>query len=296
MTESNIRIVYLGGEAADHVIDMRQLGTSLIGVDKLVSDVVIALSARRLPKKGERAPFMMKAREPIAGSVEVPAVLQEAVGLLPLGWQVLQAAGPEIIWIWLKAVIAYHGAEKGDAEQYLDAMLELSRQAHAARDLADQGRERDYERHMQENREWRDMMMKLVERSQPAAAQAVSPVGASVTAMRIVSGGREVNINTPTADKIKAGDRLDIRPMQDMVVRVDGFTFHNSKLSIEHPERSGFLDADVQDPIFDQDNNPYTIAASRKARVKVQAKPGYRGERLIKLYIMNFVEEFGDTE
>jgi hypothetical protein len=30
--------------------------------------------------------------------------------------------------------------------------------------------------------------------------------------------------------------------------------------------------------------------------VKVQAKPGYRGERLIKFYITNFVEELGDAD
>jgi hypothetical protein len=295
LADSNFKVIYLGGEAADHVIDMRQLGTSLIRVDKLVSDVVVALSARRLPKKGERAPFLMKAREPVAGSVEVPAILQEAAGLLPLGWQVLQTAGPEIIWNWLKAVVAYHGGDKADAEKFLDAMLELSRQAHDARDRADQARARDLDRHMQENREWRDMMMTLIERSQTAAAQAVNPVGASVTKMRIVTGGRNVDIDTPTADKIKAGDRLDIQPMREMVLRVDGFTFHNRKLSIEHPERSGFLDADVQDPIFDQDDNPYTVAAGRKARVRVQAKPGYRGDRLIKLYIMEFMEAFEDV-
>jgi hypothetical protein len=148
---------------------------------------------------------------------------------------------------------------------------------------------------MQENREWRAMLETLIERSQPAAAQAVAPVGASVTQMRIVAGGRNVEINTPTADKIKAGDKLDIRPMQEMVLRVDGFTFHNRKLSIEHPERSGFLDSDVQDPIFSQDENPYTQAASRKARIRVFAKPGYRGDRLVKLYIMEFVEAFDEA-
>ncbi len=295
MTDSNFKVVYLGGDAGAHAIDMRQLGTSLIGVDKLVSDVVVTLSARRLPKRGERAGLIMKAREPIAGSVEVPAILQDAAGLLPLGWQVLQTAGPDIIWNWLKAVISYHGGDKKDAEQFLDAVLELSRQAYDARDRADQFRERDAERHMQENREWRAMLERLLDRSQSAAAQAVNPVGASVTRMRIVAGSRNVDIDTPTADKIKAGDRLDILPMREMVLRVDGYTFHNRKLSIEHPERSGFLDADVQDPIFDQDNNPYTRAASRKARIRVQAKPGYRGDKLLKLYVMDFLEAFDEA-
>jgi hypothetical protein len=295
MVDSQFKVIYLGGDAGAHSIDMRQLGTSLIGVDKLVSDVVVTLSAKRLPKRGERAAFIMKAKEPIAGSVEVPAILQDAAGLLPLGWQVLQTAGPDIIWNWLKAVIAFHGGDKDEAEKYLDAMLDLTRQAHEARDRADQARERDHERHMEENREWRAMFERLIERSQPAAAQAVNPVGASVTRMKIVAAGREVDIDTPTADKIKAGDRLDILPMREMVLRVDGFTFHNRKLSIEHPERSGFLDADVQDPIFDQDANPYTQAASRKARIRVQAKPGYRGDRLLKLYVMEFIEAFDEA-
>lgn len=295
MSESEFKVIYLGGDAGDHAIDMRQLGTSLIGVDKLVSDVVVTLSARRLPKRGERASFVMKAREPIAGSVEVPAILQDAAGLLPLGWQVLQTAGPELVWNWLKAVISYHGGDQDSAQKYLDTMLELNRQAHEARDRADESRERDLERHMQENREWRAMLETLLERSQPAAAQAVAPVGASVTHMRIVAAGRDVDVNTPTADKIRAGDKLDIRPMCEMILRVDGFTFHNRKLSIEHPERSGFLDSDVQDPIFNQDENPYTQAASRKARIRVFAKAGYRGDRLVKLYIMEFVEAFDEA-
>lgn len=295
MTDSEFKVVYLGGDAGAHAIDMRQLGTSLIGVDKLVSDLVVTMSARRLPKRGERAPFLMKAREPKAGSVEVPAILQDAAGLLPLGWQVLQTAGPEIIWNWLKAVIEYHGGDKDEASKYLDTMIELMRQAHDARDRADQARERDHERHMEENREWRSFVERLLERSQPAASQAVNPVGSSVTKMRIVSGGRDIDIDTPTADKIKAGDRLDIRPMQEMVLRVEGFTFHNRKLSIEHPERGGYLVADVQDPIFDENGNPYTQAATRKARIRVRAKPGYRGEVLVKLYVMDFIEAFDEA-
>lgn len=64
MTDSDFRIVYRGGEADQNAIDMRMLALSMLGAERIVSDGLVILVHKRLPKRGERAPVVMKAREP----------------------------------------------------------------------------------------------------------------------------------------------------------------------------------------------------------------------------------------
>jgi hypothetical protein len=56
MVDPDIRIRYDGGDANNGSIDMRQLGRSLQGADKIISDGLIVLIQGRSPKRGERAP------------------------------------------------------------------------------------------------------------------------------------------------------------------------------------------------------------------------------------------------
>lgn len=84
MDDPVIRLVYEGGDADRNVIDARLFGLSLQGIDKLASDALVVLTQERLPKKGQRAPLILKAREPEAGSYTVVGIAQEIGTFYPL--------------------------------------------------------------------------------------------------------------------------------------------------------------------------------------------------------------------
>src|SRR5690554_2984448 len=69
---------YDGGFSADHKINMRQFGYSLLGVDRVISKGLITLSERRLPKRREHLPFQLVVKGPNRGSVEVFGALMTA--------------------------------------------------------------------------------------------------------------------------------------------------------------------------------------------------------------------------
>ena len=85
-------------------------------------------------------------------------------------------------------------------------------------------------------------------------------------------------------------------PIEVWTVQTDGFVFHTRKLSIVHPEKDGFFLAEVDDPVAEAENNPYAAAVQRKAIIQVQAKAGYRAERLERLVIMDFGGEIDDSK
>jgi hypothetical protein len=141
------------------------------------------------------------------------------------------------------------------------------------------------------------MVYKIVDRLAPSGVQAVAPVGPSVRTLNFASGKlTPLVVDEPTADVIRSRGELELGLMQSMVLRTDGFTYNSRKLMIEHPEEPGrYMTADVQDPIFEQQPNPYTDAAGRKALIAVKAKPGLREGKLKKLYIMDFEGEVDDN-
>src|SRR5687768_14079999 len=105
MANSEISISYEGGDAARHTIDAKLFGQSLQGLDRMVSDCLLIFSIQRLPKRGERAPLILKVNEPRAGSYDLPAVYQEASQLLGMGIPILSTIGPEIVSYYVSAIL-----------------------------------------------------------------------------------------------------------------------------------------------------------------------------------------------
>lgn len=107
MTENTIQLVYDGGDAAHHAIDLRLLGQSLVGIDRIVSDGLIILSTGRLPKKGERATVITKIQEPVAGSYTIAGYWQEISTALAVGVPIITNIGTDIISEYVKSVLFY---------------------------------------------------------------------------------------------------------------------------------------------------------------------------------------------
>lgn len=290
MVEDGFLIQYDGGDADHHAIDMRLLGESLQGIDRIVSDLIVIASARRLPKRGERAILAIKANEPKQGSVEILAILQESAGFLQLGWQVFGPNGADIITNWFKAVLLFHSGRKSEAEQAMQHVADLATQQTKALQEVENNRH-------QEVMGMLSVLRLAVERLGPSAVQTVAPVGPSVRKLWFWNFKREtpLEISNDDAERIREKAELEWGPLQTYVLQTDGFVFHTRKLSVEHPERTGYLLAEVEDPIAEQENNPYATAVQRKARISVQAKAGYRSGNLERLVILDFGGEIEDA-
>lgn len=301
MDPSPILISYDGGDAAQHKIDAKLLGQSLQGIDRLVSDCTVIFSLQRLPKRGERAPLVLKVREPKAGSFELPALSQEVAGLLALGVPIIQAIGPEIFSHYVQAVLDYFRGEDAAVEVAINRMADmhaasLDALVNSQRDALAVINAIDARRH-EELMEMPELLKRSIAGSGPAAVDYVAPVGRdrSVDTASFRSGaGKASWIDIDGADAIRESQKMEWRPIANAILKTDGFKYHSSVLSIENPDREGFMMAEVVDPAFDEEQNAYTIAAQKRAKIEVVARKGYKNDVLAKIQIVQFVREVGE--
>lgn len=113
------------------------------------------------------------------------------------------------------------------------------------------------------------------------------------TATFAPAGARSVSVDITEADAIRASGEVNWTELQELQLKTDGFRFHTSGLSIENPERGGYLTAKVSDPGFEQQENAHTAAAQRRAEIVVLARKGYRSDELVKINIVDFLREVG---
>jgi hypothetical protein len=291
VADTEILIKFEGGDADRyHGVDMRLLGRSLAGFDRIISDGLILITENRVARHRERAPIVIIAKEPRKGSAEFYGDLAPAIGMFPFAWQLVQDGAGKIVWSWVSFVLEYFGGRKADAEKHLETIVRL-------REIEAQERQLSEERWHEQMGAFRDQTFQVLNKLVDASQQAVSPVGPSVTKVNFISGPSPgTEIDAAKADAIRAGGDFDVGDLQRMTLKTDGFVFHNRKLNVHHPDGSGrFISADVKDPIFDKEENVYARAAARKASIRVQAKPVYRGGKLERLYIMDFEGEIDEA-
>lgn len=285
MTEPLFRLTYDGGDADHHVMDMRLLGSSLQGADKIISDGLILLVYGRIPKRGERAPVVAKVRQPEAGSYDLTGALQDYAWMLPIGLPIAQQIVGTHISDWMTAVKATFSGKPAVAEAALQALADLNRDHLAARD-ASEIRSHD------ERMAYIDLIRQMLPQQQKALEQFVAPVGRSVTTATFTpANAASVQIDVDDAEQIRAAGEVAWSPLQEITLKTDGFRFHTNGLSIEHPEREGYLMAKVSDPQFELPENPYAAAAQRRAEIVVLARTGRVGDQLVRIDIVDFVQE-----
>lgn len=299
MSEDGILLKYDGGDAIRHAIDARLFGQSLQGLDRMVSDCLIILSQSRMPKRGERSPLLLKAREPVEGSVAVPQLLQDASDLLGIGVPILSAIGPEIVGYYVSAVLDHFKGKTESvdiaitkmAEMHEVALKAMTKLQNATLDTLD----RIDERRHAEAMGMQGLLRDAIWASGQAAKDYVAPVGRSVDVASFAVGrAPAILVNKDDADAIRKSQEMDWQSPANEIVTTDGFKFHSSALSIENPEDEGYLMAEVADPVFEQEANPYTVAAQKRAKIEVLARRGYKNGKLARLMILDFVREISD--
>ena len=285
MVEPDIRIKYNGGDADGHAVDMRLLGVSLQGADKIISDGLILLINGRPPKRRERAPVVAKVREPVEGSYELWALWESAKGLLPLGLPKATELAGHFMGQWWDAVIAKFTGKDEALVKAIGAMADMN-QAHL------NSRDASEARMHEERMAYIGVIRDTLAMQGRAIEQFAAPVGPSVEAAAVYPiKGTPALLTAADAEAIRENLKMEWHPIGEITLRTDGFKFHTSGLSIENPEGVGFLMAKVSDPKFEAEENVYTEAAQRRSAIAVLARKGYKGGNLAAIEIVEFVHE-----
>jgi hypothetical protein len=225
----------------------------------------------------------MKAREPQAGSVELITLFNAIFGTLNLGLPLIKELAAHFLEECWKGVIGRFTGKPDVAEAAIKAMVEMNREHLAARDASDARRH-------EETMAFIDVLKAGIVGQQRAAEQFATPIGPSVDEVTVYpSIARPVSLDVADADAIREMAKLNWGPLTNITLRTDGFRFHTNGLSIENPERDGYLMARVRDPSFDEPVNPYTEAAQRRAEIVVLGRRGYRGTILAGIEIVDFI-------
>lgn len=123
---SKLELVFDGREAIGHVIDAKQLGKSLIGLDRIVSVAAFVVLHGRPPKSRERVvEVYIAAKQPEAGSVHIPALIQDVPWLLPLFGEVFKSYGADFVKSFLTWLLLFRGGRKTEAQFHMDKMIEI---------------------------------------------------------------------------------------------------------------------------------------------------------------------------
>lgn len=283
MSDTDFSITYRGGEADENTMDMRLLALSLLGAERIVSDGLVILISKRLPKRGERAPVILRAREPKAGSVEILGLLHSIFGALNLGLPLATELAASFIEEWWKAIVAKFSGKPDIADKILESFVQMNKDHLTSRDAS------EGQRH-QELMALIDALRAGLLGQQRSAEQFVAPIGPSVESASVLPvAAKPVLIGVAEADAIREGAKLVWGPLEQLTLKTDGFKFHTSGLSVENPERDGYLMARVRDPRFENPESPYTEAAQRRSEIVVLGRRGYKDMTLAGIEIVDFI-------
>lgn len=276
-----------GLAATQHELPMNQLGNALIGSDKIINSGLIAYAYGRLPKRGERFDLVVTAKEPKQGSMEIIAILQHSPWMLPIVQDFIITGGVDASFRVFSYILTKLGGRPREADMHLEALMQMNRDHLEARNVSENNR-------LDSDRQWQSTLLSLVDKLQPSASQAVSPIGKGASTLLLTSDSaeHETTIDEPMADAIRSKQDDEVGDMEKMTINVDGITHHNRQLKIKHPNIDGkFIVAEVRDPNFDAFPNAYTEAASNLSSLTVHAKPMLRNGELHRLYIMDLAHE-----
>ena len=275
---------YEGGDAEQHVLDMRQLGESLIGIERLINTGLYVLEHGERPGHGRVLKSVVRVSTPQPGSLEfIPDLVAAAYPLL--SESIVQTHIGAILRQLVKIPLLAMGGLEHEAQGRTDALEKVLAASERAAERAERADER---RH-------REQMKVYGLLSHPwaydAARNAVSPVGKGCDCMQISDDETSDTITPMMAEAIRTRGSVKIGEPKELSVLVDGFIHRSRQLRVVHPDMPGRLvTAYVRDPAFDVTPNIYTEAASSRKRLRVHARELRKGDRLVALEIMKQVD------
>ena len=285
MRKQGFVVRYEGGDAEQHVLDMRQLGESLIGIERLINTGLYVLEHGERPGHGRVLKSVVRVSTPQPGSLEfIPDLVAAAYPFLSesIVQTHIGAILRQLVKIPLLAMGGLEHEAQGRTDDLLEKVLAASERAAERTERADERRHRE--------------QMKVYHLlSHPwaydAARNAVSPVGKGCDCMQISDDETSDTITPMMAEAIRTRGSVKIGEPKELSVLVDGFIHRSRQLRVVHPDMPDRLvTAYVRDPAFDVTPNIYTDAASSRKRLRVHARELRKGDRLVALEIMKQVD------
>ena len=276
---------YEGGDAKQHVLDMRQLGESLIGIERLINTGLYVMEHGERPGHGRVLKSVVRVSTPRAGSLEfIPDLV---AGVYPLlGESIVQRHIGAILRQLVKTPLLAMGGLEHQAQ---DRTVDLLEKVMAASDRAAERTERADERRHREQMKAYDLLAH--QWAYDAARNAVSPVGNGCDCMQISDDETSDTVTPMMAKAIRTRGSMKIGEPRELFLLVDGFIHRTRQLRVVHPDLPDRLvTAYVRDPAFNVTPNIYTEAASSRKRLRVHARELRKGDRLVAVEIMKQVD------
>lgn len=275
---SDLVLKYDGYDADSHSLDLRLLGKSLVGFERIATSGLILLEHGRWIRKKEQLTFSLKAQQPVQGSFELPILLGHLAGVLPLIHQALAERVDEVIKDWLSWIMFSLSGREREADSHFESVMAFMREMQ--------------DRHENSERENREFLLQTLDRSLGFAKDFVAPIGTSCSSLEIASQKFSgVHVDAEMAETIRKRKDTKLGDLKEYRLRIDGLIIHNRKLQVElvnEPDR--YILADVRDPIYDSIPNPYMMAIQSQDVVTVMAKAELKLGEISKLYIMEYKE------
>lgn len=177
---------------------------------------------------------------------------------------------------YLSASFNILGGRKKDAEPYMERLIDAIQQIDA-RHVEDRSQERQaiYSDRQRE----REFILKLIESVRPSARDVVGPLGSSASSLFLGRefDGREAEVDEPMAEAVRSKEPMEIGDVEQIEVRIDSLTKHNSRGAVERVDDPGrFIPVEIKDPRFGQLGNPYIEAFRSGESLIVSARAAYR--------------------
>lgn len=268
-----LSIRYEGGDALKHSIDLNQLGQSLQGFAR-----ILAVSAHFAQTGKYNKQYDALSVRVVANPVqehhcyEITATVMKVVGNSDVFWSGIGTA------LFMGVVGYVFNRRKEEELRHLSAALQTSLGQNAevnARLLA--------------------TIEKLADALQPAARQALAPIGQSVASINIRSAGA----SAPAVELDAATKALSAAAKENTFTESRVFSGVISELDMVSGACKVALDSDpesrvasiITDPLVTRPRNPYAVAMSDLRAVKLMAKAEIDQDGgIVKLYISDLIE------
>ena len=221
-------------------MDIEPLGESLRGVGKILRASTHFAFLHEYNKRKDKSYIRILVQPPKPGTWWCDAVAVAATQyplLLPLSQKILWEPS-----IATARAILFRRSGRRDLTDSTMAIVAkcIDNQAGALDTVAGLAKEQG-ERDLIANQRLMDIAERLIDSTQPAAKNAVMPIGVSCNRMRLGEGQDEPTIDEPMADAIRSPEDLEIMDEKQYLIHLDGITLHTRSCKFENIRGRGAL-------------------------------------------------------
>ena len=272
---------YEGLDAADHRIDLNQVGQSLQGAAQLLGTAASIVATGEYARRSSSMPVRILAGEPRANCWEIPAIIVSTGASIAqidmfaqFGKKLASEATAKIV-NYVVAQFETRPSKISDTSRALDTVDKA---------MAEVG---------QTSRHAMDAVVRMAAMQRPAVRSLVVPIGISASTLQI--GDRSqgaILIDSELRDAIDAPTEATLETARVHQILISEMDRLNQTCKFEFrgdqgPERR--LIGEITDPVIQLPNDPYSAAFSAQRWISVVGKMQLRGGEADRLYISDIV-------